>query len=79
MAITGCAQAALDEQNTAWVFFKLDQSTPKVEELATVLSGTHMGHLDLSQAMRFINKFMKLKAEWAHMIDGVVPDKLTMT
>ena len=57
------------------VFFELDQATPKLEQLAAVLSSARMNHPDVSRVVGFVEKLKKLKVELVCMIVNVVSDK----
>ena len=73
--IKGCAQAALDAQKMARVFFELDQAASKLEQLAAILCGARMNHSDVSRAAGFVEKLEKHKVELARMIANVVSDE----
>ena len=74
-AIKGCTQATLNAQKMVHVFFELDQATPKLEQLAAVLSSARMNHPDVSRVVGFVEKLKKLKVELVCMIVNVVSDK----
>jgi hypothetical protein len=72
-------QEALDAQKTMCVFFELDQATLKLKQLATILEGAHMNHLDLFHAAGFVERLGQLKTELICMIEDAESDKPTTT